>query len=99
MSLLSDIKSKRAGLTRAKRKARSTKADPRDAVDAAEEAKRLPGEIKALEQAIDQNRELITKLKAVAKQIHKLPHQSRERSMARTKLEEAAMWLREELEG
>lgn len=97
MGLLDQLRSTKRALTSNERKARSVRKDPRDAHDAKESAKQNRREIKELEQVIDTDRELVSKLEKVAEQLAGDPFKSRCRAVTISKLEEAAMWLRKEV--
>lgn len=97
MALLEQLRRLRKNLELDDRKARSRKADPRDAHDAERRAEEARVKIKQTEAAIDADRELIAKLETVADQLEADAFKSRCRAVAITKLEEAAMWLRKEV--
>lgn len=80
-------------------RAGSPQFSPREAHEAMGKVEWVTKEIRGLEEAIDEGRALASRTDEMIKEMNGSKHRSRVRSLAVTKLEEAAMWLRKEIEG
>lgn len=98
MSLTKKLKHARDAQRRDEVLARSPRTDPREAHEAEVRAGYHRREIGQLEQAIDDRRRWESELRKLIGEMRE-GTASRELSAAITKAQEAAMWLREEVEG
>lgn len=99
MALTAQLKSEREALTRAQTLARSTKADPREAVEAEQSLPFRRSKIGKLEGAIDRRRARISEMDRLLREMRADELGSADHTLAIRHLEDAALRLKHELEG